>query len=289
MDLGLGGKTALITGGGRGIGRGIALSLAREGADVAIASRHPEPETVAELRALGVRSIGLPVDVAREREVTRMVAAAIAEFGHLDLFVNNAGAHWHEPVTLLTARNVNRTLDTNLKACMWACREVAKHMIERGQGSILMVASTIQFNPAYTESAYRISKIGLRAFAETLALELGPYGIRVNSLSPGLFPTKLGASLERVLVEAELGPSLIRTVPLRRLGDPIECGDAAAFLLSDRAAGYVTGADMVVDGGFRLRPLVLITEDEVLRMNHPRDRRSRMSRSAGPESQSKPE
>jgi NAD(P)-dependent dehydrogenase (short-subunit alcohol dehydrogenase family) len=277
MDLGHHGKTALVTGGGRGIGRAIALSLAREGADVAIASRHPEPETVAELQALGVRSIGLPVDVAREREVTRMVAAAIAEFGHLDLFVNNAGAHWHEPVTRLTARNVNRTLDTNLKACMWACREVAKHMIVRGEGSILLVASTIQFNPAYAESAYRISKVGLRAFAETLALELGPFGIRVNSLSPGLFPTRLGASLERVRADPELGPSLIRSVPLRRFGDPLECGDAAAFLLSDRVARYITGADMVVDGGFRLRPLVLVTEEEVLRMNVRKDRRSRRS------------
>lgn len=267
MDLGLRGQTALITGGGRGIGRGIALSLAAEGVDVAIAGRNPESATEAELRASGGRVVSIAVDVSRKREVVRMVETAIGELGHLDLFVNNAGGHWHEPVTRLTEQNVNHTLDTNLKACMWACREVARHMVERRRGSILIVASTIQFNPAYGESAYRISKVGLRAFAETLALELGPLGIRVNSLSPGLFPTRLGANLERAVADSELGPSLLRSIPLRRLGEPVECGPAAAMLLSDRVAGYITGADLVVDGGFHLRPLVLMTEDEILSMN----------------------
>jgi NAD(P)-dependent dehydrogenase (short-subunit alcohol dehydrogenase family) len=267
LDLGLEGKTALITGGGRGIGRGIALGLAREGVSVAIAGRNPEPETLEELRALGVPAVRIVADVSREHEVKRMVSATIAEFGHLDFYVNNAAATWHEPVTRLTSRNVNRTLDTNLKACIWACREAARHMIERGAGSILIVSSTIQFNPAYAESSYRISKIGLRAFAETLALELGPYHIRVNTLSPGVFPTKLSGGIDDVLQDPELGPALIRSVPLRRLGDPVECGDAAAFLLSDRAASYITGADLVVDGGFRLRPLVLKTEREILLMN----------------------
>jgi 3-oxoacyl-[acyl-carrier protein] reductase len=269
MDLRLAGKTALVTGGGRGIGHGIALALAREGVRVAIASRQPEESTLEDLRAAGSDSFAVAADLSREDEVVRMVADAIAGLGHLDLFVNNAGAHWHEPVTRLTAENVDRTLDTNLKAAMWACREASRHMLERGTGSILLVASTIQFMPGYGESAYRISKIGLRAFAETLALELGPRGIRVNALSPGLFTTKLSANLETALADEEVGPALLRSIPLRRIGSPQECGAAAAFLLSDAAASYITGADLVVDGGFQLRPLVLMREEEILALNEP--------------------
>jgi glucose 1-dehydrogenase len=269
MDLGLAGKTALVTGGGRGIGRGIALALAGEGARVAIASREPEAETVAELRASGADSIGLKFDASREREVVGVVREAISHFGHLDLFVNNAGGHWHESVTRLTAQNVERTLDINLKACLWACREAARHMLERGTGSIVIVASTIQSMPGYAETAYRISKVGLGAFAETLAIELGPHGIRVNVLSPGLFPTKLAANLDQAVADPLLGPALLGSIPLRRLGDPNECGAAAAFLLSDRVASYITGADLVVDGGFHLRPLVLMREESILGLNEP--------------------
>lgn len=271
MDLGLAGKTALVTGGGRGIGRGIALALAGEGVRVAICSRDPEAETLAEVQALSPGSIALAVDVSREAEVVAMVASVIDQFGQLDLFVNNAGGHWHEAVTKLTAENVDRTLDTNLKACLWACREVGRHMLARGTGSILIVASTIQYMPGYTEAAYRISKVGLRAFAETLALELGPSGIRVNVLSPGLFQTKLGENLGRAMADAQLGPRIRESIPLRRTGDPNECGAAAAFLLSDRVASYITGADLTVDGGFHLRPLVLMGEDEIQRLNDPPD------------------
>jgi NAD(P)-dependent dehydrogenase (short-subunit alcohol dehydrogenase family) len=269
MDLGLAGKTALVTGGGRGIGRAIALALAGEGVRVAIAGRSPEEETLAEIRALSPGSIALTVDVSQEAEVVSMVASVIAEFGQLDLFVNNAGAHWHESVTRLTAENVDRTLDTNLKACLWACRETSRHMLSRGTGSILIVASTIQYMPGYTEAAYRISKVGLRAFAETLALELGPSGIRVNVLSPGLFPTKLGENLGRALADQELGPRIRESIPMRRVGDPSECGPAATFLLSDLAASYITGADLTVDGGFHLRPLVLMGEEEIAGLNKP--------------------
>jgi NAD(P)-dependent dehydrogenase (short-subunit alcohol dehydrogenase family) len=272
MDLGLAGRTALVTGGGRGIGKGIALALAREGVHVAIASRDPDPATIAELVALGVRAEAIPTDVSAEEQVDRMVSTAIERLGHLDLFVSNAGANWHEPVTRLTRENVQRTLDTNLYAAMWGCRAAARHMVQRHTGSILLVGSTIAFNPGYKESAYRISKAGVRAFAETLALELGPYGIRVNVLSPGLTRTDLGKGLDDMLADPDLGPPLIRDLPLRRIGEWHECGSAAAFLLSDRVASYITAADLIVDGGFHLRPLRLIDEDEVRSMNAPEQR-----------------
>src|SRR5688572_11415773 len=131
MDLGLEGQTALVTGGGRGIGKGIALALAREGVHVAVASRDPDRATLAELEGLGVEAVAIPTDVSSEQQVDRMVATAIERLGHLDLFVSNAGAHWHESVTRLTRANVQRTLDTNLFAAMWGCRAVARHMIGR--------------------------------------------------------------------------------------------------------------------------------------------------------------
>ena len=269
MDLGLSGKTALVTGGGRGIGRAIAMALAREGVHVAVAGRQPEPETIGDLRGLGVRAMGIVADVSSETAVEHMVATAIDGLGGLDLYVNNAGSHWHEPVTRLTRENVQRTMETNLFAAMWASRTIARHMVERGSGSILLVASTIAFNPAYGETAYRVSKVGLRAFAETLALELGPHAIRVNVLSPGLIRTRLAAGLDEALAHPDVGPPLMRDLPLRRIGEPDDCGNAAAFLLSDRVASYITGADIVVDGGFHLRPLRLVPEERVLTMNVP--------------------
>jgi 3-oxoacyl-[acyl-carrier protein] reductase len=273
VELGLNGKTALVTGGGRGIGRAIALALAAEGVDVAIAGRDPERTTEAELKALGSRSFSIPVDLARRRAVEQMVETAITTFGHLDLFVSNAGGHRHEPVTRLTEANVNHTMNVNLKACMWACRDVARHMLARGTGSMLIVASTIQFHPGYSESAYRITKVGLRAFAETMAIELGPYGIRVNTLSPGLFPTRLSEGLGEVITDPEIGPPLLQSISLRRLGRPEECGAIAAMLLSDRASSYVTGADVVVDGGYHLRPLMLMRDEQVLALNAGYSRR----------------
>lgn len=268
MDLGLSNKTALVTGGGRGIGRAIALALAREGAHVAIASRNPEMETLREIELFGVKTLMLRVDVSDEQQVIGMVRQTIEAFGHLDMFVSNAGHHWHEPVTKITTENWMRTINTNLSSCIWACREVARHMIAQRRGSILIVASTIQFNPAYKESSYRVSKAGLKAYAETLALELAPFNIRVNVLSPGIFPTKLGGKvLESVVADPTLGPALLGAIPMGRLGDTEECGAAAAFLLSDKVSSYITGADLVIDGGFKLRPLVLVPPEEVATMN----------------------
>jgi NAD(P)-dependent dehydrogenase (short-subunit alcohol dehydrogenase family) len=267
MDLGLKNKTALVTGGGRGIGRGIALALAREGVHVAIASRNPEMETVREIKDLGVKALRLCVDVSDEQQVIEMIRQVIQAFGHLDLYVNNSGHHWHEPVTKMTTENLMKTIKTNLAACIWACREVARHMIARRQGSILIVDSTIQFMPGYKESSYRISKVGLKAYAETLALELGRFGIRVNVLSPGLFPTELAKNLIATVADPVQGPALLNGVPLGRLGDPDECGSAAAFLLSDKVSSYITAADLVIDGGFKLRPLVLVSQEEIASMN----------------------
>jgi 3-oxoacyl-[acyl-carrier protein] reductase len=262
MDADLRGKTALITGGASGIGLAIARALAREGVDLAIASRTPEPRVLEELQDLGARVHAVSTDVRVENQVNAMVARAIEVFGRLDLYVNNAASTWHQPITQLTTEAWLDTINTNLTACLWACREVCRHMVARRQGSILIVGSTAQYNQAYQEAAYHITKTGLRVFKNTLALEMAPYGIRVNLLVPGHYPTKLTASLPE-----DKAVTLRHEIPLRRFGRPAEVGPAAVLLLSDALSSYTTGAELTIDGGLHLRPLPVYTDEEITLMN----------------------
>jgi len=262
MDTGLKGKTALITGGGSGIGRGIGLVLAEEGVNLAVASRNPDPAALEEMRWRGSQVVRIVADVSREEEVVRMVEEAIAGLGHVDFYVNNAAWRWHRPVTRIDSESWYKTLDTNLSACIWASREISKHMIARGSGGIVIIGSTVRFFPAYTETSYRISKMGLRMLMQNLAIELAPHGIRVNMVTPGHFETRLTGDIPE-----EVTNRLRSMIPARRFGDAREVGYAVAFLLSDRLSGYCIGADLVVDGGLALNPLTFMTEAEIHDMN----------------------
>ena len=262
METGLRGKKCLITGGNTGIGLGISKALAREGVELAVAGLNAEPEAMAELERLSGEAVFLRADVSHESEVVAMVRWAIERLGGLDLYVNNAACAQHEPITQLTSEAYYKTLDTNLSACLWACREIARYMIPRRSGSILITNSTVCVCPAYRESSYRISKMGLKMYMETLAIELAPYGIRVNQITPGHFRTPLTAGISPHV------ENIMKTqIPLRRIGNPEEIGHAAAFLLSDRLSPYTTGSDIVVDGGLSLRPLPIYSEEEVQKMN----------------------
>lgn len=262
MDAGVRGKVALITGGGSGIGRAIALALAKEGVDVAVASRNPSQKTIEEIQELGVRALALSVDVSDETQVVQMVKQTIDSLGGLDLYVNNAAGTWHEPVTRLSTKNWLLSIHTNLSACVWACREVSRHFIAHGKGSILIVGSTATWNPLYQESSYRVSKTGLKAYMEVLAIELTPFGIRVNMLTPGGFRTKLTEKFGPVQEEI-----VRQEIPLRRWGNPEELGAAAVLLLSDKLSSYTTGSELVVDGGLRLRPLPMYSDEEIRQIN----------------------
>lgn len=262
LPTGLQGKTALITGGSSGIGRGIALVLAQEGVDLAIASRRPDPGVISEMSSYGVRCVRIEADISQEHAVVQMVKQAIDSFGHLDLYVNNAAWTWHQPITKIDTASWYKTLDTNLSSCMWACREVGKHMITNRKGSILIIGSTVCANPAYQETSYRISKMGLRMYMQNLAIEMAPYGIRVNMITPGYFRTRMTSGI------AEAGDEeLVRHIPARRPGNAIEIGNAAALLLSDELSGYTYGADLVIDGGLTLRPLPSFSEEAIIAMN----------------------
>ena len=262
MDAKLKNKTALVTGGTSGIGRQIAVCLAEEGVDVAIVSRKADPPTVEEILSRGVAALGIEADVSREADIARMVGQTIARFGKLDLYVNNAATAEHQPVTKITAAAWRKTVDTNLAACLWACREVSKHMIRRGQGSILVVGSTSIYTPGPREAVYRMTKCGLKSLTQSLAIELAPFAIRVNLLVPGHYRTRLTAGLS-----PEIEKRLIGEIPLRRFGQLRDCGYAAVMLLSDELSGYITGAELVVDGGLSLRPLNFMTDAELRRMN----------------------
>jgi NAD(P)-dependent dehydrogenase (short-subunit alcohol dehydrogenase family) len=249
-----------VTGGTTGIGLAIASALAREGVDVAIASRSNRPEAIAALQAVGVRAEWVQADVSSEDQVVRMVVSARDALGGLDLFVNNAAGTWHEPITQLTADGWSRTLATNLSACAFACREVARAFISQGHGAILIVGSTAAHTPLYKESSYRVSKAGLKSLMEVIAIELAPFKIRVNLLTPGAFLTEL----TRHLSMRQMGGSM---VPLRRPGEVDELGSAAVLLLSDKLSSYTTGAELLVDGGLHLRPLDLYTDEELAALN----------------------
>jgi len=271
MNLGLADRKALVTGGERGIGREICLALAREGVDVVygdVKLDHGPGSTQEEIRKLGRKALALEVDVADEGQVVRLVQSAIRELGAIDIFVSNAGIIEWEPITKITLECWNRILGVNLTGAMLSTREVAKHMVGRGKGVILFTSSTIQFNPAYKEAAYRVSKTGVQVFAETAAIELAPYGIRVNTVSPGLInsPNWAKGVLQRAANDPKTGEGFMNNIPLGRVGVPSDVGDAYAFLASDKAS-FATGTNIVFDGGFTLRPLVLVSQDEIRSMN----------------------
>ena len=271
MDLELNGKNALVTGGERGIGRDICLSLAREGVDIAYCDIHIEKgdsSTQEMVRNLGRKAFVKEIDVSVEEQVVQFVQDAIRELGCIDIFVSNAGIIEWEPVTKITLECWNRILAVNLTGAMLCAREVARHMVERRKGVMLFTSSTIQFNPAYKEAAYRVSKSGVQAFAETAAIELAPYGIRVNTVSPGLInsPNWAKGILPKAANNTQTGEAFMGNIPLGRLGLPSDVGSAYAFLASDKAS-FSTGANIVLDGGFTLRPLVLVTSEEIRNMN----------------------
>ncbi len=267
MDTGLKGKKALISGGGTGIGFAIAKKLADEAVDVAIVNRNDYPSSTTELKSRGVRVIGICADVSKEEEVVRMVREAIEGLGGLDLYVNNVAAHWDEAALKVTVEGWNNTVASNLSACVFGCREVGRHFVKQRSGSILIIGSTATFTLYPGEISYRVTKTALVPYMEGLSAELAPFNIRVNMITPGLFITRMtenlafqGETLKRVLAE----------IPFHRPGDAYkELAPAAALLLSDKLSSYTTGANLVVDGGIKMRVLRWRTEQELVSMNQP--------------------
>ena len=240
------GKTALVTGGGRGIGRGIVVELAREGADVAInyrRDREAAEATAAEVRALGRRAWALQADVGEREAVEAMVAQAVEFLGGLDVAVANSGvAARVASVAKTDPAEWRRVLATDLDGAFWTARAAIPHVVAR-KGVFLFISS-IGADAAQAGGApYHVAKAGVNALAKVLAKEVASAGVRVNVIAPGLVRSEMGERLIRFH-----GDAVLQTIPLGRAGEPVDIGRAAVFLASDDAA-WITGKVLRVDGG----------------------------------------
>ena len=245
----LAGKNALVTGSSRGIGRGIAIRFAQEGANVAInyvGSVEAARETLEAVTACGVRGIILPADVGRVSEVQRLIQDAATALGPLDILVNNAGVEKHAPFWDVSEHDYDTVIDVNLKGAFFATQAMVRHLRdERRRGRIVNISSVHEDLPFPNFAAYCASKGGLRMLTRNLAVELGPLGISVNNIAPGAIETPINTAL---LNDPEKLSALLSQVPLGRLGQPEDVAGLAVFLSSDEAS-YVTGSTFFVDGG----------------------------------------
>jgi glucose 1-dehydrogenase len=243
------GKNALITGSSRGIGRGIALRFAEEGANIAInyvGSVAAAEETLAAVTARGVRGVILPGDVSRVDDVRKLVANAARELGPLDVLVNNAGVEKHAPFWDVCECDYDKVLDINLKGAFFAAQAMVRHLRDEGRGGRIINISSVHEELAFPNfSAYCASKGALRMLTRNLAVELGPLGIAINNIAPGAIETPINTNL---LHDPTKLSALLTHIPSGRLGQPEDVAGLAVFLASNEAS-YVTGSTFFVDGG----------------------------------------
>jgi 3-oxoacyl-[acyl-carrier protein] reductase len=244
-------RSAIVTGASGGVGRGIALALARAGCRVAVnyhGGAGRAEETVAEIRALGVDAVAVRADVSNAADVTQMVAGVADRFGRLDVYVNNAGVQTWTALLDVTEKEWNQVIDTNLKGCFLGTQAAARYMKDHGGGSIVNIGSGCNKVPFPGLVAYTASKGGIEMFTKVAAVELGPLGIRVNCVAPG------AVEIERTRLELpDYAGTWGAKTPLRRVGQPEDIGDAVVFLASP-AASFITGQTIWVDGGLFTQP-----------------------------------
>jgi 3-oxoacyl-[acyl-carrier protein] reductase len=246
----LDGRVAIVTGAGQGIGRGVALCLARAGAHVVVNDAVQEriARTVAEVEALGVQALGVQANVTQASEVERLVQETLSRFGKIDILVNNAGVVVIKSITEQSEADWDKVLSVNLKGVFLCCHRVVQEMIKQKRGAIVNIASIAAFHYTVPHVPYAASKAGVVALTRDLAFEVARYGVRVNAIAPGPIETPMmGTALTQQQREA-----YAKNIPLGRLGQPEDIGQAVAFLVSD-AASYITGATLPVSGGTDLR------------------------------------
>jgi 3-oxoacyl-[acyl-carrier protein] reductase len=241
------GQVALVTGGAQGIGKAIAVRLAREGAHVVISDidRRVMKKTVAEIAAEGGTAEGFFCDVRKQREVERLVSGIIRRHRRIDILMAIAGVAKAVPFLKTDEKLWDWTVDTNLKGAFFVARAVAPHMVEQGFGRMVFMASTNSWDAEAEMAPYNVSKSGVFLLAKTLARELGRYGIRSNALGPGFILTRLSRDILKHPAFAEKYKNLI---PVGRFGEPQDVAGPASFLAS-RDSDYINGVLLFVDGG----------------------------------------
>jgi NAD(P)-dependent dehydrogenase (short-subunit alcohol dehydrogenase family) len=244
----LAGKTALITGASKGLGKAIALALAEAGARVVLASRNLEllNETAAAVRKLGGEADVFPTDVADEAQVRRLETAVAEKVGKVQILVNNAGMNIRKPITDFTFAEWRQVMNTNVDGVFLMCRSFVPQMRGQGYGRILNLTSIMSHVGLPGRTAYAASKSALLGFTRALALELAPEKITVNGLSPGPVATEMNTPL---IQNPELNQQFISRIPLGRWGKVEEVGQLAVYLCSEDAS-FITGTDVLIDGGW---------------------------------------
>ena len=246
--LELNGKVAVVIGGTSGIGRAIAHGLAEAGADVVPTSRRLEQVEAAasEIESRGRRTLRLTSDVSDRASLEKVLEQSVQAFGKVDIMVNSAGRTKRAPTIDFAEADWADIFETNLSGTLRACQVFGRHMIERGYGRIINIASLSTFVALFEVAAYSASKAAVASLTKSLAIEWAPHGVCVNAIAPGVFRTALN---QKLLDETERGREFLLRTPMKRFGGVEELAGAAVFLASD-AASFVTGEVLVVDGGF---------------------------------------
>ena len=257
-EFSLEGRNAVVIGGSRGIGRGIARVLAEAGADVAVVARTSTrvQEAAQEISGMGRRSAGFTVDATNAADMDALAQRVVEEFGPVDILANSVGESFRRPLVplpdepgeALTPEDWGAYLDLNLSSVYQGCRAFGPHLLDRRRGSVVNVSSfaSIQARPNMT--VYAAAKAGITRFTESLAMEWGPYGVRVNTLSPGVFPDPGQMSPEQLSQHRQ---RRFDDIPLGRSGSLREVGLLALFLACD-ASAYITGGNFCIDGGMTI-------------------------------------
>jgi len=255
--MSLAGQVAVVTGSSSGIGRAIALRLAKDGADVCVnyhAHAGPGEAVKEEIQTIGRRAVAVGADVGKIGDARRLIAETVAQLGRVDILVNNAGIEVKESFLDVTEEHYDAVMAVNLKGAFFCAQAAAQQMIRQGGGGrIVNVSSVHEDLPLPQYSPYAASKGGMRMMMRTICLELAPHGITVNDVAPGAIATPIN---RQTLSNPTLLQRLLSEIPLNRVGTPEEVAELVACVVSPEAA-YVTGSTFVIDGGLMRHTLAL--------------------------------